>query len=98
VEDLASGHLAAIELLVSKKGWYAINLGTGNGSSVLEVINQFSLSSGRNIPYEFVDRRPGDVSSSYASVDKAETILKWKAVRDLKSMCTSAWKWQESLK
>lgn len=98
VLDLASGHLAAINFLAGMKGWHAINLGTGYGSSVLEMISQFALSSGQSIPYEFVGRRPGDVASCYASAEKAERLLNWKATRDLKSMCSSAWKWQESLK
>ncbi len=98
VLDLAAGHLAAINFLATEKGWHAINLGTGYGSSVLEMINQFTLSSGKPVPYEVVDRRPGDVASCYASADKAEKLLKWKATRDLESMCASAWKWQESLK
>jgi UDP-glucose 4-epimerase len=98
VIDVASGHLAAINFLASTKGWHAINLGTGYGSSVLEMIEQFASSSKRSIPYEVVGRRPGDVASSYASAKKAEKLLKWKATRDLKSMCSSAWKWQESFK
>ena len=98
VLDLASGHLAAINFLDGTKGWHAINLGTGYGSSVLEMIGQFSSSSDRSISYEVVGRRPGDVASCYASAEKAEKLLKWKATRDLKSMCSSAWKWQESLK
>ncbi len=98
VLDLVSGHLAAINFLAGTKGWHAINLGTGYGSSVLEMIGQFSSSSDRSIPYEVVGRRPGDVASCYASAEKAEKLLKWKATRDLKSMCSSAWKWQESLK
>ena len=98
VLDLASGHLAAINFLAGTKGWHAINLGTGFGSSVLQMIGQFASSSDRSIPYEFVGRRPGDVASCYASAEKAEKLLKWKATRDLKSMCSSAWKWQESLK
>ena len=98
VLDLASGHLAAINFLAGTKGWHAINLGTGFGSSVLEMIGQFASSSDRSIPYEVVGRRPGDVASCYASAEKAEKLLKWKATRDLKSMCSSAWKWQESLK
>lgn len=96
VLDLASGHLAAINFLAGKKGWHAINLGTGFGSSVLEMIGQFASSSARSIPYEVVGRRPGDVASCYASAEKAEKLLKWKATRDLKSMCSSAWKWQEN--
>ncbi len=98
VVDLAEGHVAAINFLAGEKGWHAINLATGYGSSVLEMINQFSSSSGRPVTYEIVDRRPGDVASCYASADKAEKLLNWKAKRDLKSMCASAWKWQESLK
>lgn len=98
VLDLASGHLAAINFLAGKKGWHAINLGTGYGSSVLEMISQFASSSERSVPYEVVGRRPGDVASCYASAEKAEKLLNWKATRDLKSMCSSAWKWQESLK
>lgn len=98
VLDLAAGHLAAINFLVSGKGWHAINLGTGSGSSVLEMIRQFALSSGRPVPYELVDRRSGDVASCYASAEKAKKLLKWKAGRDLKSMCSSAWKWQRTLK
>ena len=98
VLDLASGHLAALNYLTDKKGWYAINLGTGNGSSVLEMIGQFALSSARSIPYEIVDRRPGDVAACYATAEKAHKLLNWRATRDLKSMCSSAWKWQESLK
>lgn len=98
VLDLASGHLAAINFLAGAKGWHAINLGTGYGSSVLEMIGQFASSSCRSVPYEIVGRRSGDVASCYASADKAEKLLKWKSNRDLKSMCSSAWKWQESLK
>lgn len=98
VLDLASGHLAAINFLASSKGWHAINLGTGYGSSVLEMIGQFSSSNNRIIPYEVVERRPGDVASCYASAVKAEKLLKWQATRDLKSMCRSVWKWQETLK
>jgi UDP-glucose 4-epimerase len=98
VVDLASGHLAAINFLAGTKGWHTINLGTGYGSSVLEMIGQFTSSNNRSIPYEVVDRRPGDVASCYASVVKAEKLLKWFATQDLKSMCSSAWKWQEFLK
>ena len=84
VLDLASGHLAAINFLDGTKGWHAINLGTGYGSSVLEMIGQFSSSSDRSIPCEVVGRRPGDVASCYASAEKAEKLLKWKATRVLR--------------
>jgi UDP-glucose 4-epimerase len=97
VLDLASGHLAAVNFLVKRQGWHAINVGTGLGRSVLEMINQFAYSSGRTIPYEIVGPRHGDAASCYASVEKAERLLKWKATRDIKSMCSDAWKWQQSL-
>jgi UDP-glucose 4-epimerase len=95
VLDLAEGHLAAINYLADNHlGWHAINLGTGTGSSVLEMIKQFSLSSGVAVPYKLEARRPGDVASCYASVSKALDLFGWKAKRDLKSMCRSAWGWQ----
>ncbi len=98
VLDVAAGHLAAINFIVRRKGWHAVNLGTGLGKSVLEMIDQFASSSGRSIPYEIAHRRPGDVASCYASTEKAEKLFNWKATRDLESMCSSAWKWQELLK
>ncbi len=98
VMDLAEGHLAAVKSLRSRSGWNAINLGTGVGSSVLELIKQFALSSGKSIPYEILDRRSGDVDSCFASVEKAADLLRWKAKRNLESICLSAWKWQQSLK
>ena len=99
VLDLAEGHLAAINYLVDNHlGWHAINLGTGHGTSVLEMIKQFSVSSGVPVPYEIEARRAGDVASCYASADKAERVLNWKASRDLRAMCSSAWKWQGNAK
>ena len=97
VLDLAEGHLAAINFLDVKSGWYAINLGTGFGNSVLEIIKQFSESSGRKVSYEITNRRSGDVAISYASSKMAAALLGWHATRSLDSMCLSAWKWQESL-
>lgn len=96
--DLAEGHLAAIDFLTKEKGWHAINLGTGEGTSVLEIINHFIEVSGRNIKYEFSPRRLGDVASCYASIDKAARTLNWLAKRDLNSMCRSVWHWQQGLK
>ncbi len=96
VLDLAEGHLAGISFLFDRKGWHAINLGTGYGTSVLGMIEQFSKSSGKNIPYEIVSRRAGDVAACYASSAKANIFLQWHAKRSLKSMCASAWKWQKS--
>tara|TARA_B100001093_G_C26838731_1_gene1019548 strand:+ start:1362 stop:2363 length:1002 start_codon:yes stop_codon:yes gene_type:complete len=97
--DLAEGHLAAFNYLKQSKGGFeVINLGTGYGISVMQMINQFALSSSNIINYEFSGRRHGDVAESYASVDKAKKILKWEAKRNIELMCTSAWKWQELIK
>ena len=94
VMDLAEGHLAALKQLEALSDWTAINLGTGQGYSVLEMIQAFTLASGANIPFEFVPRRPGDIASCYAKVDKAKSDLGWAAKRNLQDMCTSAYQWQ----
>ncbi len=94
VVDLADGHLAALEYLVSRGGCSAWNLGTGTGSSVLEVLAAFARASDREIPYAVHPRRPGDVSSSYADPGLAELDLGWKATRTLDDMCTDTWRWQ----
>ena len=95
VVDLAEGHLAAIDFLTrGNKGWHAINLGTGSGTSVLEMINHFASVSGKPIPYEIVSRRAGDIASCYASASKAFQLLNWKATRGIEEMCASAWNWQ----
>ena len=94
--DLAEGHLAALNYLNNSKGGFEIiNLGTGYGISVKQMINQFESTTSNLINYKFSGRRHGDVAESYASVDKAKKILKWEATRNLELMCTSAWKWQE---
>ena len=94
VVDLALGHVAAVENLHNMNGAEAINLGTGRGYSVLEVIHAFEEASGQKVPFKIVDRRPGDVASSYCSADKAVKWLQWKAERDLARMCVDAWRWQ----
>lgn len=96
VADLADGHLAALNYLGRSEGagWHAFNLGTGQGYSVLEVVRAFERASGREVPYEIVARRTGDVAYSYASPDKARLILGWQARRGLDEMCASAWRWQ----
>lgn len=94
VMDLAQGHLAALHYLSENIGFTTINLGTGTGYSVLEIIKAFEVASSRPIPYEFKGRRPGDVASNYANADKALNDLKWRAKHDLASMCQSAWAWQ----
>ncbi len=94
VVDLAMGHLKALDKLRSNTGVVAYNLGTGRGYSVLEVVAAFQRASGREIPYEIVARRPGDVATSYADPSKVEKDLGWRAVRDLDEMCADVWRWQ----
>lgn len=94
VMDLADGHLAALDYLRTHVGWHAINLGTGKGRSVLEMIHAFERACGRPVPYQVVSRRPGDVAACYAKVDKAAHDLRWSAKRSLADMCRSTWEFQ----
>jgi UDP-glucose 4-epimerase len=94
VIDLAEGHLAALIYVQDHNGWDAINLGTGQGSSVLELVKAYEEASRTNIPYKFVSNRPGDVAVSFGAVEKSETLLAWKAKRNLQNMCHTSWKWQ----
>lgn len=96
IEDLALGHVKALEKLTEKssKGVEVYNLGTGRGYSVLEVISAFEKASGRLIPFEIVERRAGDVANCWADPYKSETELGWKATRDINEMCRDAWNWQ----
>lgn len=94
VVDLARGHLAALERLDAAEGVLTVNLGTGRGYSVLEVVEAFRQASGREIPYRIVARRPGDVAASYADPSLAKRLLGWRAERDLVQMCRDAWRWQ----
>ncbi|GAA3283670.1 UDP-glucose 4-epimerase GalE [Paenarthrobacter aurescens] len=94
VMDLASGHLAALNFIAPANGVYRWNLGTGRGSSVLDVIEAFRLASGRSIPYEFAARRPGDVAISYADASAALADLGWSAGKNLSQMCEDHWRWQ----
>lgn len=96
VMDLASGHIAALRHMGGKTGTFRWNLGTGRGSSVLEVIEAFSAAAGRSIPFEFVPRRPGDAARSFADVSAAFEHLGWSATRDLAQMCEDHWRWQSS--
>jgi UDP-glucose 4-epimerase len=96
VVDLAAGHLAALRYLEGNAGLFTWNLGTGRGTSVLEVINAFSQVKGRPVPYEIVSRRPGDVAVSLADPSKAFRDLGWKAERSFEAMCADHWRWQES--
>lgn len=94
VVDLAVGHLKALERLLHP-GLVTCNLGTGQGYSVLEMIRSFERASGRSIPYEVVDRRPGDIPACYADPAFAATELGWVATRTLEEMCADGWRWQE---
>ena len=95
VMDLASGHLAALDYIAARKGVKRWNLGTGNGSSVLEVLAAFSKAAGKDVPYEFAPRRPGDAAVSYADPSAAQAELGWSAGRSLDDMCRDHWNWQK---
>ncbi|WP_159611285.1 UDP-glucose 4-epimerase GalE [Glutamicibacter sp. JC586] len=95
VEDLAAGHLAALDYLQTTTGVHVWNLGTGAGSSVLEVIEAFKRVSGQPVPFEIVARRTGDVAESYANAEKARLELGWKAERGLEQMVQDMWRWQK---
>jgi UDP-glucose 4-epimerase len=97
VMDLAEGHVAALaRLLDHDEGSTTLNLGTGRGASVLELIAAYEAASGRRIPYVVAPRRPGDVASSYADPSQAQALLGWRAQRDLSAMCADSWRWQSS--
>lgn len=94
VVDLAQGHLAALDVLEQSFGVLTVNLGTGLGYSVLEMVRAFEKASGRAVPFKVVDRRPGDIAVCYADPSFAETLLNWKATRGLDAMCADVWRWQ----
>ena len=96
VVDLAKGHVAAIEYLMRHTGEGVFNLGTGNGYSVLEVLNAFSETVGRPLPYVIAPRRAGDIAECYADPTKAYKELGWKAELDLKRMAEDSWRWQKN--
>jgi UDP-glucose 4-epimerase len=94
VLDLADGHVAALQRLLGGGESFTVNLGTGRGHSVLEVVHAFERASGRAVPYEIVPRRPGDVDACYADPARARSLLGWRATRDLDAMCVDSWRWQ----
>lgn len=96
VVDLADGHVAALNYLQSHAGLLAVNLGTGQGYSVLDVVNTFSEESGTEIAYEILPRRAGDVAINYADPTFAKNVLGWSASRTLKQMCADTWRWQSN--
>lgn len=94
VVDLARGHLSALEKITDNPGLGIYNLGTGQGYSVLELVDAFEASTGRRIPYKVVSRRPGDIAECYADPGKASRELGWKAEYGLEKMCEDTWRWQ----
>lgn len=94
VMDLAAAHVAAIQRSLNQSGSFLVNLGTGRGYSVLELVHAFEKASGQKIAYEFTARRPGDIAVCYADPSKAKQILSWQAQRDIHVMCQDTWNWQ----
>lgn len=94
VVDLAQGHLAALAALFREEGVLTVNLGTGRGYSVLEMVKAFEAAAGRPVPYRIAPRRPGDVAVCYADPTLAKRRLGWRAQRDLAEMCADLWRWQ----
>ena len=101
VQHFAKSNVIALQRLLNKKNAEKVetfNLGTGKGSSVLEVITTFEKVSGRKLPYKIVPRREGDIVSAYANTDKANTVLGWKAQSTLEEALASAWKWEQKIR
>ncbi|QCP50734.1 UDP-glucose 4-epimerase GalE [Trinickia violacea] len=95
VVDLARGHIAALDALKTRDASFVVNLGTGQGYSVLDVVRAFEAASGRPVPYEIVARRPGDVAECYANPAAAAQLLGWNAEYGIERMCQDHWRWQE---
>ena len=98
VVDLALAHVAAIDKLRKGAGIFTYNLGTGHANSVLEMVRAFEKASGKNIPYQVVARRPGDIATCYADPQLASKDLGWTATRNVEQMCADAWRWQSGPK
>ena len=96
VVDLARGHVKALQKLAGKTGLLTVNLGTGQGYSVLEMVAAFSQASGRPVPYQIVARRPGDIAACYADPAYALEVLGWRAEKTLADMCADGWRWQSN--
>ena len=92
--DLAEGHVAALRRLLDVPGSLTVNLGTGRGYSVLELVAAYARANSRPVPFEVVARRPGDVAACYADPALAERLLGWRAQHDLDRMCADSWRWQ----
>ena len=98
VIDLADGHLKALKKLETNPGLVTYNLGTGNGYSVLDLVKAFEKASGVEIPYQLVDRRPGDIAACFANPEKAQTELGWRAKYGIDEMCEDSWRWESQNK
>ncbi|MFP3844100.1 UDP-glucose 4-epimerase GalE [Priestia filamentosa] len=98
VVDLADAHVKALHKANEDKGVHAYNVGTGTGYSVLEMVKAFEKVSGKEVPYQFSPRRPGDIATCFADPTKAYKELNWKATRGLEDMCRDSWKWQSQNK
>ncbi|MBL4277350.1 UDP-glucose 4-epimerase GalE [Vibrio fluvialis] len=96
VMDLADGHIAALQKVGEKAGLHVYNLGTGNGYSVLEMVKAFEAASDKAVPYQLVERRPGDIAECWADPAKAQQELGWKATRTLEEMTQDTWRWQSN--
>ena len=94
VVDLAVGHVLALKKLEQDPGVVTYNLGTGQGYSVLEIVKAFGAAAEKEIPYEIVERRPGDIDACYADPTKAANELGWTAARGIEDMCADGWRWQ----
>jgi UDP-glucose 4-epimerase len=98
VVDLALGHVKALDKLSATPGLHTYNLGTGRGSSVLDMVRAFESASGKPVPYKIVARRAGDIAACYANTELAERELGWKAKYDVARMCQDTWRWQSTPK
>ena len=96
VVDLAKGHVAAVKYTATHKGAEVFNLGTGTGYSVLDMVHTFREVNDVALPYQIVDRRPGDIATCYADPAKSEKLLGWKAEKNLADMCRDSWNWQKN--
>ena len=97
VLDLAEGHLAALDYLHRQGGLLTVNLGTGRGYSVLDMVGAFERACGQDIAYKIAARRPGDIAACWADPSRAQELLGWQAKRGLDQMCVDAWRWQQSI-
>ena len=98
VVDLAKGHVAALRYALGHTGAEAVNLGTGNGYSVLDIVHAFERVNGVKVPYVIAPRRAGDLATCYADTEKAERVLGWRAEKNIEDMCRDAWRWQKNRK